>query len=68
MKDEEKGWPSTPIYRSASRLQEGELQLKSTNDPVWFGFLKRESGIMLRRAISYWFKIRFWRKLWKKLL
>lgn len=68
MKDEKEGWPSTPIYKSAGRLQEGELQLKSTEDPVWVGFLKRESSILLRRAIGYWFKIRFWRKVWRKSL
>jgi len=68
MKDEQEGWPSTPIYKSSGRLQQGELQLKSTNDPVWFGFLKRESGILLRRAICYWFKIRFGRGAWKKFL
>ncbi|KKN40494.1 hypothetical protein LCGC14_0732830 [marine sediment metagenome] len=62
------GWPSTPLYKSAGRLQEGELQLKSTKNRVWFAFLKKESSIMLRRAIGYWFKIRFRRGAWRKLL
>lgn len=62
------GWPSTPLYKSASRLQEGELRFKSTENPVWFAFLERESSIMLRRAIGYWFKIRFGREAWRKLL
>ena len=47
------------IFRSAERLLEGEKKLEETRDTVWIGFLKRESGILLARALKFWFKIRF---------
>jgi len=47
------------ILRSAQRLAEGEQKLNETGDPVWFGFLKRESSILLRRSFSFWWRIRF---------
>ena len=52
---------SRSVLRSAQRLVEGEQELKKTRDPIWIGFLKRESGILLRRAIRVWFRIRFGR-------
>jgi len=48
-------------FRSAERMLEGEEKLEETGDPVWKGFLKRESNILLARAFKFWFKIRFWK-------
>ncbi len=42
--------PSRSILRSAERLVEGEDKLEETGDPIWIGFLRRESSILLRRA------------------
>jgi len=50
------------IFRSAERLLEGEKKLEETRDTIWIGFLKRESGILLARALKFWFKIRFWKR------
>jgi len=47
------------IFRSAERLLEGGKKLEETKDPIWIGFLKRESNILLARAFKFWFKIRF---------
>lgn len=57
--------PGRSILRSAERLAEGEEKLKQTGDPVWIGFLKRESSILLRRAFKFWWRIRFRRQPWK---
>ena len=47
------------ILTSAERLVEGEDKLEETGDTIWIGFLKRESGILLRRAFRFWLKMRF---------
>jgi len=51
--------PGRLILRSAERLIEGEDKLEETGDTIWIGFLKRESGILLRRAFRFWLKMRF---------
>ena len=51
--------PGRSILTSAERLVEGEDKLKETGDPIWIGFLKRESSILLRRAFRFWLKMRF---------
>ena len=52
---------SRSILKSAKRLVEGEQELKETKDPIWIGFLKRESNILVRRALKLWFRLRFGR-------
>ena len=47
------------VLRSAQRLAEGEIYYKASNDPVWLAFLKKESLILLKRAIKVWLRLRF---------
>ena len=53
-----KGIKAKPILRSAKRLVEAENSYNKTGDRVWVSFLKRESSILLRRAIKFWIKLR----------
>lgn len=46
------------ITRSAGRLAEGEEKFEETKDPSWLWFLKKESTILVKRAITFWLKIR----------
>jgi len=55
---------SHSILKSAQRLVEGEQKLKETQDPIWIGFLKRESNILLRRTFKVWWQLRF-RKIFR---
>ena len=52
---------SHSILKSAKRLVEGEQGLKETEDPLWIAFLKKESNILVRRALKFWFRLRFGR-------
>lgn len=51
--------PSKSILESAQRLEESESAYQATGDPVWIGFLKRESSILLRRVLKFWLRVRF---------
>ena len=51
--------PGRSILTSAERLVEGEDKLKETDDPIWIGFLRRESSILLRRTFRFWLEMRF---------
>ena len=53
------------ILEAAKRFVDGEQKLKETKDPIWIGFLKRESNILLRRAITLWWRLRFGEKPYK---
>ena len=49
------------IARSAERLEEfekGHQEAFPAMKPVWFLFLKRESSILLRRAVRAWLRLR----------
>ena len=52
-------------YRDIAKMMssalpvEGEDKLEETGDPIWIGFLRRESSILLRRAFRFWLKMRF---------
>jgi hypothetical protein len=58
--------PGQRIHTSAHRLEDAEGRFHKSGDPVWIGFLKRESGILLRRVIKFWFNIRFRRRKWRE--
>ena len=50
------------ILRSAQRLAEAEtFYNRAQNDikRVWLAFLRRESNVLVRRAIKLWLKLRF---------
>ena len=53
--------PVRSALRSAERLVEAEEQYSKTGDHFWLLFLKRESSILLRRAIKIWLRLRFGR-------
>ncbi len=55
--------PGESIKTSADRLAQGEAEWLRTSDAVWVGFLKRESGILLRRVFKFWWRTRFGRML-----
>ena len=46
------------ITRSAERLAEGVEKFEETKDPMWLWFLRRESSLLVKRAIKFWVKIR----------
>lgn len=47
------------VLRSAERLVQAEDKFKETRDPAWLFVLKRESSILVRRAIRAWLRLRF---------
>lgn len=49
------------INRSAYRLAEAEDWLEQTKSRAWLLFLKRESNILLKRAVALWIKTRLGR-------
>jgi len=55
------------VESSAWRLVEGAKACHRTKDPIWIGYLKRESWYQLRYAFRTWWRIRFGRKAWKQL-
>ncbi len=57
------------ICNSALRLAKAEEKLKEMGGPFWPHFLRRESGILLRRAFKLWWRLHFNRqavKAWWK--
>lgn len=52
---------SGALFRSVMRLVRGEDSYRSTGDKLWLQFLRRESTILLRRALKFWFKVRLGR-------
>ena len=54
-----KGINAKSVLRSAERLVEGEEHYKETGEPVWILFLKKESSILVRRAVKVWLNLRF---------
>lgn len=50
---------TTLIHRSASRLVEAETRYQETEYSPWLWFLRRESTILVHRAIKLWIKLRF---------
>ena len=49
------------VIKSAYRLGIAAKKLQETQDPAVFGFIKKESGYLVRRAIALWFRLRFGR-------
>lgn len=47
------------IFNSADRLVDAETSYLENADPLLRRFLKMESSLLLRRAIGFWFWIRF---------
>jgi hypothetical protein len=52
---------SMTLLRSVRRLIKGEENYRSTGDKLWLQFLRKESTILLRRALKFWFKVRIGR-------
>ena len=50
-----------PVIRSAYRISEAAKKLKETQEPGLFDLIKRESTILVRRAIKLWWQLRFGR-------
>jgi len=50
-----------PVIRSAWRLSEAVKKLQETQEQGLFEFIKRESTILVRRAINLWWQLRFGR-------
>ena len=50
---------SKSVFRSAQRLVEGEDWYQATGAKYWLWFMRRESAIMLRRALYVWLRLRF---------
>jgi len=46
------------ILRSAQRLECAAEGYEKEKDPVWLCFLRKESTILVRRAISFWLRVR----------
>lgn len=53
------------LLRSAKRLAEGEQEYEKTKGKFWPAFLKRESTILVRRAVRVWLRLRIGRRPWK---
>jgi len=47
------------ILKSAKRLAEAEEEYSKKGDHFCLAFLKRESSILLRRVLKFWFRLRF---------
>jgi len=56
--------PGESILASAKRLAEAVGKLNDTGDNMWVSFLWRESNILLRRVLKFWWGIRFRGKYW----
>ena len=51
-----------PVLDSFKRLEEACRAFHETRDPIWIGFIKRESSYLLRRVFTLWRKVRSWRE------
>ena len=50
-----------PVIKSAFRLSKAAKILQETKEPGLFEYIKRESTILVRRAIKLWWQLRFGR-------
>ena len=50
-----------PVIKSAWRLSQAAKKLQETQEPGLFELIKRESTILVRRAINLWWQLRFGR-------
>jgi len=54
------------LINSATRLAQGCTELLKKRDPLMLKFLKRESSILVTRAIKVWWNLRFGRMPWEQ--